>query len=88
MISIGIDTSYQCKSELFWLCFMFLIVFFVFCVYECSTCMHLYTSCAYRTLRDKNNALNLLGLELEMVVSCRVGTRIQIQVLCTSNKCC
>lgn len=47
--------------------------FFFFLIFDCVCCFHMY--------------VYLLGLELQIVMRCYVGTRNPSQLLCKSNKC-
>lgn len=45
------------------------------------------TPCVYSTLRGQSRMLELLGLELQIVVSSYVGARNQTKVLCKGSQC-
>lgn len=50
-------------------------------------CICMYTTCMPGVLEGQQRTSDPLGLELQMVVNCHVGTSSQTQVLCKNNKC-
>lgn len=54
-------------------------------MYGCFACM--YVHYVPGNLNGQERALDALGLELQMVASCQVGTGNETQALCENKKC-
>lgn len=50
-------------------------------------CLHIYTACVPGACRGQEMAFHAPRLELQMVVSCRVGSGDRTRVSCRSSQC-